>query len=100
MSWTSSAMKKVLSSAGAPMDISLTGRSAIITGASKGLGLAMATEFANSGADVALVARGREAIDAAVADIRKKAQVKVVGIAADIAKADEVKRAYDEAMAA
>ena len=47
------------------MEISLSGRSAIITGASKGLGLAMATQFASSGADVALVARGREALDAA-----------------------------------
>jgi NAD(P)-dependent dehydrogenase (short-subunit alcohol dehydrogenase family) len=82
------------------MDISLSGRSAIITGASKGLGLAMATQFANSGADVALVARGREALDAAVAGIRGKAQTKVVGIAADMGKADEVKRAYDEAMRA
>jgi len=82
------------------MDISLTGRSAIITGASKGLGLAMATQFAQSGADVALVARGREALDAAVAGIRAKAQTKVVGIAADMAKADEVKAAYDAAMRA
>src|SRR5262249_46307807 len=82
------------------MDISLSGRSAIITGASKGLGLAMGTEFASSGADVALVARGREALDAAVADIRRKAQAKVVGIAADMAKADDVKHAYDEAMRA
>ena len=82
------------------MEISLSGRSAIITGASKGLGLAMATQFASSGADVALVARGREALDAAVADIRTKAQAKVVGIAADMAKADDVKRAYDEAMSA
>ncbi len=82
------------------MDISLTGRSAIITGASKGLGLAMATQFATSGADVALVARGREALDEAVAGIRAKAQAKVVGIAADVAKADDVKRAYDHAMRA
>jgi 3-oxoacyl-[acyl-carrier protein] reductase len=82
------------------MDISLNGRSAIITGASKGLGLAMATQFATSGADVALVARGREALDEAVAGIRAKAQAKVVGVAADMSKADEVKRAYDEAMRA
>jgi NAD(P)-dependent dehydrogenase (short-subunit alcohol dehydrogenase family) len=82
------------------MDISLSGRSAIVTGASKGLGLAMATQFAQSGADVALVARGREALDEAVADIRGKVQAKVVGIAADMAKADDVRRAYDEAMRA
>ncbi|HLH90638.1 MAG TPA: SDR family oxidoreductase [Xanthobacteraceae bacterium] len=82
------------------MDISLSGRSAIVTGASKGLGLAMATQFASSGADVALVARGREALDAAVADIRGKVQAKVVGVTADMSKADDVKRAYDEAMRA
>src|SRR5262249_47499336 len=84
----------------ARMDISLSGRSAIITGASKGIGLAMATRFASSGADVALVARGHEALDAAVAGIRAKAQQKVVGIAADVSKAGDVKRAYDEAMGA
>jgi NAD(P)-dependent dehydrogenase (short-subunit alcohol dehydrogenase family) len=80
------------------MDISLTGRSAIITGGSKGIGLAIATEFAASGADVAMVARGREALDAAVAAVRARAQVKVAGISADVADAGEVKRAFDEAM--
>jgi len=82
------------------MDISLSGRSAIITGASKGIGLAMATQFAASGADVALVARGREALDAGVAGIRAKAQTKVIGISADVSNAADVKRAYDEAMKA
>src|SRR5215472_2230570 len=81
-----------------PMEISLSGRSAIITGASKGIGLAMATQFAASGADVAVVARGREALDAGVAAIRAKAQTKVVGISADVSDAADVKRAYDEAM--
>jgi 3-oxoacyl-[acyl-carrier protein] reductase len=84
----------------APMEISLSGRSAIVTGGSKGLGLAMAKEFAASGADVAMVARGREALDEAVAAVRANAQVKVAGIAADVASADGIKRAYDEAMRA
>jgi 3-oxoacyl-[acyl-carrier protein] reductase len=82
------------------MEISLAGRSAIITGGSKGVGLAMAEEFAASGADIAVVARGREALDAAVAAVRAKAQVKVAGIAADVANAADVKRAYDAAMRA
>ena len=46
------------------------------------------------------MARGREALDAGVAGIRAKAQTKVVGIAADVANAADVKRAYDEAMRA
>src|SRR5262249_58766866 len=53
-----------------------------------------------SGADGALVARGREALDAGVAGIRAKAQTKVVGISADVSDAADVKRAYDEAMRA
>jgi NAD(P)-dependent dehydrogenase (short-subunit alcohol dehydrogenase family) len=83
-----------------PMEISLAGRAAIITGGSKGIGLAMATQFAASGADVAMVARGRATLDEAVAAVRAKAQVKVVGIAADVADGGGVQRAYDEAMAA
>src|ERR1700722_858738 len=39
------------------MEVRLDGRTAIITGSSKGLGLAMAKEFAASGADVAILAR-------------------------------------------
>ena len=41
------------------MDVSLAGRTAVITGGSKGIGLAIATRFAASSADVAIVARGR-----------------------------------------
>ena len=82
------------------MEVSLAGRTAVITGASKGIGFAIATRFANSGADVAMVARGREALEQAVAAVRAKAQVKVAGIAADVADAADVKRAHDEAMRA
>ena len=39
------------------MDIKLTGRKALITGGSKGLGLAIARTFAEAGADVAIMAR-------------------------------------------
>ena len=46
------------------MDITMNGRAAIVTGGSKGIGFAIATRFASSGADVAIVARGQEALDA------------------------------------
>ena len=45
------------------MDVRLDGRSAIITGASTGLGLAMAKEFAASGADVAILARRPDVLE-------------------------------------
>jgi len=82
------------------MNISLAGRAAIVTGGSKGIGLAVATRFAASGADVAIVARDKEAIDAAVAAIGKSARTHVIGVAADVSKADGIRHAYDEAMKA
>ena len=51
------------------MEVSLAGRTAVITGGSKGIGLAIATRFAASGADVAIIARGRGALDEAVKTI-------------------------------
>jgi 3-oxoacyl-[acyl-carrier protein] reductase len=79
------------------MQISLSGRAAVVTGGSKGIGFAVATRFAASGADVAIVARGREALDAAVKSIASKTGGKVVGIQGDVSVAHEVRRAYDEA---
>ncbi|HZE47573.1 MAG TPA: SDR family NAD(P)-dependent oxidoreductase, partial [Xanthobacteraceae bacterium] len=79
------------------MQISLAGRAAIITGGSKGLGLAIATQFAASGADVAIVARGRAALEEAVHTIRAGAHGRVAGVSADVAAAGDVERAYDEA---
>jgi NAD(P)-dependent dehydrogenase (short-subunit alcohol dehydrogenase family) len=67
------------------MHITLDGRTAMITGGSKGLGLAMAKMFAESGGHVALVARGTEALEAAAAEIRAAAPgAKVVTVPADI----------------
>jgi 3-oxoacyl-[acyl-carrier protein] reductase len=82
------------------MDITMNGRSAIITGGSKGIGFAIATAFAGAGADVAIVARGKEALDAAVAQIKRGAKGKVIGVAADVGTAGGVREAYDGAMAA
>ena len=61
------------------MDVSLKGRSAIVTGGSKGIGLAVATRIAQAGADVAIVARGKETLDEAVATIKKTAKGRVMG---------------------
>src|SRR5471032_136836 len=47
------------------VDIRLDGRSAIVTGGSKGLGLAIAGKFAAAGADVAILARDAATLDEA-----------------------------------
>src|SRR5215218_10498701 len=82
------------------MEVSLAGRTAVITGGSKGIGLAIATRFAASGADVAVIARGRGALDEAVKTIGAGAKGKVAAIAGDVGLAADIKRAYDEAMTA
>ncbi|MBN8890681.1 MAG: short-chain dehydrogenase [Acetobacteraceae bacterium SCN 69-10] len=82
------------------MDIRLTGRAAIVTGGSKGLGLAMAKRFAASGADVAILARTQSTLDAARAEILAAAPGRrVAAIACDVSRADEIARAHAAAMA-
>ena len=80
------------------MDIRLNGRSAVITGGSKGLGLAMAERFAASGGDVAIVARSTETLADAKKQIQKGAKGKVAAISADVSKAADIRRAYDQIM--
>ena len=82
------------------MEISLAGRSAIVTGGSKGLGLAIATRFAASGADVVIVARGQEALTEAQATIGAAAKGKVIAVQGDVGTVEGVQRVYDEAMSA
>jgi 3-oxoacyl-[acyl-carrier protein] reductase len=82
------------------VEIDLAGRSAVVTGGSKGIGLAVATRFAASGADVAIVARGREGLDLAVATIGATARGRVVAVQGDVAIVADIQRSYDEAMAA
>ena len=82
------------------MNIDLAGRSAIVTGGSKGLGLAVATRFAASGADVAIVARGRPGLDAAAMAIGATARAKVLALQGDVAVASDIGRIYEQAMQA
>jgi 3-oxoacyl-[acyl-carrier protein] reductase len=82
------------------MKISLSGRAAIVTGGSKGIGFAVATRFAASGADVAIVARTEEPLKEGIAAIRKSTQTRVIGVQADVSKVADIQRAYDEVMKA
>ena len=82
------------------MNIDLANRAAIVTGGSKGLGHAIASRFALSGADVLIAARGREALDAAVKTIGGGAKGRVLGVRGDVAAADDIERIYAETMRA
>ena len=73
------------------MDLNLAGKKALITGASKGIGLAIANRFAMEGCSVVLVARREDDLKQAQRDILKTDQS--VGVdyrAADLSKTSEV----------
>jgi NAD(P)-dependent dehydrogenase (short-subunit alcohol dehydrogenase family) len=72
------------------MDIRLTGRKALITGGSKGIGLAIARTFAEAGADVAIMARGQDALDEAVATIGARQGQQVLALACDVSLANDI----------
>jgi 3-oxoacyl-[acyl-carrier protein] reductase len=76
------------------MEIRLDGRTALVTGGSKGLGLAMATKFAQSGADVAILARGGDALEAAERTITAAAKTRVRALRCDVSKASELAEAW------
>ncbi len=82
------------------MEIRLDGRSAVITGGSKGLGLAIAKEFAASGADVAILARDSATLADAKGEIQKGAKGKVAAISCDVSKMAPIQAAYDQVMRA
>jgi NAD(P)-dependent dehydrogenase (short-subunit alcohol dehydrogenase family) len=79
------------------MDLQLAGKRAVVTGGSKGIGLAAAEVLAEEGCDVVLIARDQARLDAAAAAIRARRQVRVRTIAADLSEAAALRRAAEAA---
>ena len=77
------------------MEVRLDGRTAIITGSSKGLGFAMAKEFAASGANVAILARNPDGLAEAQALASEGASGKVATFQCDVSKADDINKTFD-----
>ena len=72
------------------MDLGFAGSTAVVTGGSKGMGLAIAETLAAEGASVAVMARGTAALDAAVTSLREAGAPDAVGINVDMADADSI----------
>ncbi|AKC71779.1 SDR family oxidoreductase [Pandoraea oxalativorans] len=66
------------------MDLGIKGRTALVCGASKGLGRACAQALAEAGVNVVIVARTADALNATAADIRAATGVNVTAVACDI----------------
>jgi 3-oxoacyl-[acyl-carrier protein] reductase len=78
------------------MDLGLTGKIAIVTGSSRGLGLACARALIDEGCRVTICARGRDRLDAAVRELGKN----VLPILADVSQTDGVERVVNDTVEA
>jgi NAD(P)-dependent dehydrogenase (short-subunit alcohol dehydrogenase family) len=77
------------------MNISLEGKVAVLTGASKGIGLAIAEAMAAAGAKVVVSSRKQDAVDAAAAGIRGKGG-DAIGVECHVGKADHRERLVEQ----
>ncbi|PPR11464.1 MAG: 3-oxoacyl-[acyl-carrier-protein] reductase FabG [Alphaproteobacteria bacterium MarineAlpha11_Bin1] len=78
------------------MEISLDGRTALITGGSEGLGKGMAIRFAQSGADIAIIARRPDVLTTAKAEVEAAGKGKVIAITCDLLSSEETAKAFSD----
>jgi len=79
------------------MDLQMNGTAALVTGASVGIGKAIAFALAREGVDVAICARRREPLEAAASQIARETNRKIVAIPADLTKPAEAEAFVKEA---
>ena len=77
------------------MDLNLTGKRVLVTGGSKGLGLAIARRFASEGCDIHLASRTKAVLEDAAETIRRQYPVRVDAIAIDLAQPGFAERVAD-----
>ncbi|MDE3075502.1 MAG: SDR family NAD(P)-dependent oxidoreductase [Chloroflexota bacterium] len=82
------------------MDLELQGKAALVTGGSRGIGKAVARELAAEGVDVALLARGRDALEATAAELAQASGRRMLPIVADTSSDDSVRAAVGQAVQA
>lgn len=80
------------------MDLDLSGKTALVTGGTKGIGRATANRLAAEGADLAIVSRTESEVLRAADEITAATGRKVIGLAGDMSVTDDVQRCVDEAI--
>jgi NAD(P)-dependent dehydrogenase (short-subunit alcohol dehydrogenase family) len=81
------------------MDLELAGKRAIVSGASRGIGRAIADELSREGADVVITARGQAELERAASEIATAHGGSVTAIALDTGDAESVESGIDAAIA-
>ena len=72
------------------MELNMRGQVAVVTGASKGIGKAIAEALAAEGVNLALCARGADLLEAVAADLQQRHDVRVLPVSADLSSPDGV----------
>jgi NAD(P)-dependent dehydrogenase (short-subunit alcohol dehydrogenase family) len=79
------------------MDLELSGKTAIVTGGSRGIGKAIARELATEGVDVAVVARTAEPLERSAAELAEATGRRIVPIVADTSSDASVRAMVEQA---
>ena len=82
------------------MDLGMTGKTALVTGGSEGIGKAIARALAREGVDVAICARRKEPLAAAASEIARETNRNIVPIPADLTKPEDAENFVTQAHAA
>lgn len=77
----------------------LTGKVVVVTGGSRGLGLAMADAFAEHGADLVIASRKGDACERVAAELRERHARRAIGVAFHAGKWDDCGRLIDTTLA-
>lgn len=76
----------------------LRGKNAVITGASRGIGKAIALKLAEHGVNLLLAARNQQALDQTTEEIKARFGVHVMGLSTDVSQLDDLQRLTDTAL--
>jgi len=78
--------------------MNLQGRACIVTGSTKGIGLAVADSLVRAGADVVVNSRSAADVKRVAGDLGHSSEGRVIGIAADVSKAEDCTRLVESAV--